>query len=40
MLSIDQLLNVSLSTVKRVENRLKNNENLKKRPRSGMPQLI
>ena len=32
--------NVSLSTVKRVANRLKNKESLKDPPRSGRPQVI
>ena len=38
--NIVKLQNVSLSTVKRVANRLKNNESLKDRPRSGRPQVI
>ena len=37
---IVKLENVSLSTVKRVANRLKNNESLKDQPRSGRPQII
>ena len=37
---IVKLQNVSLFTVKRVANRLKNNETLKDRPLSGRPQII
>jgi len=37
---IVKLQNVSLSTVKRVANRLKNKESLRDRPRSGRPQII
>ena len=39
-MDIVKLQNVSLSTVKRVANCLKNNESLKDRPRSGRPQII
>ena len=39
-MDIVKLQNVSLSTVKRVANRLKNNKSLKDRPRSGRPQVI
>ena len=39
-MDIVKLQNISLSTVKRVVNRLKNNESLKDRPRSGRPQVI
>ena len=39
-MDIVKLQNVSLSTVKRVANRLKNNKSLKDRPHSGRPQVI
>ena len=39
-MDIVKLQNVSLSTVKRVANRLKNNESLKDPPRSVRPQVI
>ena len=39
-MDIVKLQNVSLSTVKRVANRLKNNESLKHPPRSVRPQVI
>ena len=37
---ISQMLDISLSTVKRVEKRMKSKESLKDRPRSGRPQAI
>ena len=37
---ISQMLDISLSTVKRVEKRMKNKESLKDRPRSGRPRAI
>ena len=37
---IVKLQNVSLSTVKRVANHLKNNESLKDQTRTGRPQII
>ena len=37
---ISQMLDISLSTVKRVEKRMKNKESLKDRPKSGRPRAI
>ena len=37
---ISQMLDISLSTVKRVEKRMKNKESLKDCPRSGRPRAI